>query len=242
MTTTETAGRTAARMGLFARVIGVLTSPGATFARIVADPRPLLMLLFVMGFSAIVLGGFFSTEIGKEAWLDEAIRRSESFGRQVSDAQVRGMERMLPYVAYFGIGQALIGIPVMTLVISGILFAVFNGFLGGTASFKQLFSVVVHSGAVSVLQQLFVFPLNYVRESMSSATNLAVFFPMLEENSFPARMLGTIDLFIIWWVSVLAIGLSVLYRRKTRSILIAFGVVYGVIAISIAAFFGGGGS
>ena len=74
------------------------------------------------------------------------------------------------------------------------LFVVFNVALGGTATFKQLFAVFVHSTAITVVQQLFVTPLNYVRESISSATNLAVFLPMLDEGSFLAKLLGTIDL------------------------------------------------
>jgi hypothetical protein len=44
-----------------------------------------------------------------------------------------------------------------------------------------------------------------------------------------------IDLFIIWWVIVLAIGLGVLYRRRTQPIAIALFVVYAVIAIGAAA-------
>ena len=36
--------------------------------------------------------------------------------------------------------------------------------------------------------------------SMSSATNLAVFLPFLDDNSFLARLLGSIDLFFIWWM------------------------------------------
>lgn len=229
-------------MGLFSRLVGVLTSPGTTFARVAAHPRPLGMLFIVMLVSAVCLGGFFSTEVGRQAWLDEAIRRSESFGRQVGEQQQRGMEMMALYAGYIAVAQALLGIPIVALVLSGILFAIFNGFLGGGASFKQLFTVVVHASAVGIVQQLFVLPLNYVRESMSGATNLAVFLPMLEENSFLARMLGTVDLFVFWWTIVLAIGLSVLYRRKLGPILISFFIVYGAIAVAVAAFMRGGGS
>jgi hypothetical protein len=89
---------------------------------------------------------------------------------------------------------------------------------------------------------LFVTPLNYVRETMSSATNMAVFLPMLDESSFLARLLGTIDLFLIWWVFVLAIGLGVLYRRKTGPIAVGLYAVYGIIAVLIAAFFGRAGA
>ena len=40
-----------------------------------------------------------------------------------------------------------------------------------------------------------------------------------------------IDLFLIWWVIVLAIGVSVLYRRPTRPIALGFLCVYVVIAL-----------
>ncbi len=69
---------------------------------------------------------------------------------------------------------------------------------------------------------------------MTSKTNLAVFLPTME-GTFVGRLLGTIDLFLIWQFVVLAIGLGVLYRRRTQPIAIGLFVVYGVIALTIAA-------
>ena len=110
--------------------------------------------------------------------------------------------------------------PIIGAVIAGILFAIFNAAMGGNATFKQVFTVVVHAGAISALSQLFTGPFNYFRGTMTSATNLAVLLPMLPENRSSARLLGMIDLFLIWWVFVLAIGLAVLYRRRTQPIAI----------------------
>ena len=128
----------------------------------------------------------------------------------------------------------------MTLIIGGILYAVFNAALGGNARFKQVLSVVAHAGVVPLLSALFATPLNYFRESMTSPTTLSVFLPRLEEGSFAGRFLGLIDLFLIWWVVVLAIGLAVLYRRKTQPILIGLLSVYiligGVIALVMSSF------
>jgi hypothetical protein len=107
--------------------------------------------------------------------------------------------------------------------------------MGGEASFKQLFAVVVHAGVISALAQLFTAPLNFARGSMGSATNLGVLLPMLDETSFVARLMGMIDLFLVWYVLVLAMGLAVLYRRKTQPIAISLLVVYGVIALTVAA-------
>ena len=62
-----------------------------------------------------------------------------------------------------------------------------------------------------------------------------MFLPFLDENSFPARFLGSIDLFLIWWIVSLAIGLGVLYRKRTGPIATTLLVVYVSIAIVIAA-------
>ena len=76
----------------------------------------------------------------------------------------------------------------------------------------------------------------YFKESMSGVTNLGVMLPMLDETSFLAKFLGSIDLIRVWWIIVLSIGLSVLYRRKSGPIATTFFVIYGVIAVAWAAF------
>jgi hypothetical protein len=229
-------------LSLPARVWGVLTSPRETFADVVARPRWLGMMLVAILVTAICTGGFLMTAVGQQAYLDNQIESTKRWVGEVSEAQQAGMERMLPYAAPISAVSIAIIMPIMWLVMSGILFAVFSAALGGTATFKQVFAVMVHSSAISVVQQLFVTPLNYVRESMSSATNLSVFLPMLDESSFLARFLGTIDLFLVWWVVVLSIGLGVLFKRKTGPIAAGLFVIYGIIAVIVAAFFGRGGA
>jgi len=59
--------------------------------------------------------------------------------------------------------------------------------------------------------------------------------PFLEDTSFVARFLGSIDLFYVWWMVSLSIGLGVLYRRRTTPIATSVIVVYVVIALVIAA-------
>jgi hypothetical protein len=68
-----------------------------------------------------------------------------------------------------------------------------------------------------------------------------VLLPMVDEKSFVGRLFGMADLFIIWWLIVLAIGLAVLYRRRTQPIAITLLGVYAVIALVFAAIMGGVG-
>ena len=82
---------------------------------------------------------------------------------------------------------------------------------------------------------MFALPLDYVRETLSSPTNLGVFVPFLEENTFAARLLRSIDLFQIWGIVSLAIGLGVLYKRRTAPIATTMFIVYFVIVAAVAA-------
>jgi hypothetical protein len=179
---------------------------------------------------------FSSTEIGRQALLDQQVRTMESLGIKLPEEAYQRMEEQMsrPYTPYVGAAAAIVFVPIVLLVIAGIAFGIFNAVLGGDATFKQAFAVVVHSGVISAFQQLFLYPLNYARESMSSATSLAVFLPFLDDNTFPARLLGGIDLFVIWWMVNLAIGLGVLYKRRTGPIAVGMLAVYLVIALIIA--------
>jgi hypothetical protein len=221
--------------GLLARVVGVFVSPRATYAEVAARPRWLGALALS---TVIVAGGFFiflSTEVGQQAVIDQQAQFLESFGVKLNDAQQAQMESGAQYARYTtSIGQ-LVGIPLVAAVVAAILLGIFNALLGGDATFKQVFAVVSHAGFINALQVVFSLPLFYVRETMSSPTNLGVFAPFLEENTFMARLLGSIDLFQIWATLSLAIGLGVLYKRRTAPIATTMFIVYFVIVTVIAA-------
>jgi hypothetical protein len=220
-------------MGLLSRFIGIITSPKATYEAVIAHPRWLGMLALTVVIVAIGTTLPMTTEAGKQAALEQQVHQMENFGVQVNDQMYADMSRRIDYAPYTTFVSILIIGPIFTVIVAGILFGVFT-MMGGQASFKQLFAVYVHSTAVSSLAQLFTGPLNYFRGSVSSATNLAVLLPMIDEKSFLGRLLGMTDLFLAWWLIVLAIGLGTLYRRKTQPIAISLFAVYVLIILAAA--------
>jgi len=218
-----------------ARLFGVLLSPRATYADVAARPRVLGALAVIVLLSAAAVYTFMSTEVGRQAALEMQVRQMESFGRTPSDAQYARMEQMIGYSRYFGAAGQVVSLPLMALIIAGVAYAVFNAALGGDGTFKQVYAVVVHSGVIVAVQQLFTLPLDYARETLTSPTNLTVFLPFLDEASFAARLLGSIDLFVIWWAINVSIGFAVLYRKRTGPVATTILVIYGVIGLVIAA-------
>jgi hypothetical protein len=222
-------------MGLLSRFVGVVTSPKATFQTVVAHPRWFGMIALVTIIVAACVTLPMTTEAGRQAALDTNVQQMENFGIQVTDEMYANMAkgmRFAPYQTFFSV--LIIG-PIISVILAGILYGVFAVLMGGQATFKQLFAVYVHSTAITAVGQLFTGPLNYIRGSMSSATNLSVLLPMIDEQSFVGRLLGMIDLFLIWWLVLLAIGLGVLYRRRTQPIAIGLFGVYVVIIVGLAA-------
>jgi hypothetical protein len=237
MTDTSTAAASnSASKSLLARFFGILTSPRETYQDVVAHPKWLGMLALTSIAVALLVGGYLVTRVGQDAWLTQAQNSNAAFGRQMSDQQIEGMEKIAPYVGYFAAVQMLIGLPLISAIVAGLLFAVFNAALGGEASFKQVFAVVVHAGPIGLLSQAFSMPVNYARGTLTGAANLGVLVPMLDERSFLSHFLGTIDLFLVWQLIVLAIGLSVLYKRRTQPIATTLLVLYGVIGAAIAGY------
>jgi hypothetical protein len=237
--------------GLMARFVGVVTSPRATFEAVAADPRWLTMLLLLIAIGAVCLVGFMSTEVGRQAMVDQVEKGFDStqrmmrgLGVEIPEAareQTLAQYRDAPLwrLVIMPLVSMVIFTPLIVAATAGILFGAFAMF-GGGARFKQVFAVVVHTGVIMSVQQLFVTPLNYLRESLDSATNLYVFVSgFVTEGTFVARLLGAIDLFRLWWILVLATGLAVLYRRKTAPIAWSLISVYGLFALiwaGVAAF------
>jgi hypothetical protein len=221
--------------------VGVIFSPRATYADVAARPRVAGVLLLVVVIVVTASAVFLSTAVGKEALLDQQIRAVESFGRQVSDEQYARMERLVQAGVYVTSVVQAAAIPLVSLISAGVLLAVFNGALGGNASFKQVLGVVAHSQVLVALDRLFVLPLDYAKGSISSPTTLSVFLPMLDDTSLSAHILGSIDLFWIWVIVNLSIGLGVLYKKRTApvamsllGIYIAGALVYAAVRTALA--------
>jgi hypothetical protein len=244
---------------LAARIAGVVFAPRATYAAVAARPRALGVLLFVLVVGAAGTFAFLSTEVGQNAVLDQQIETMKSFGIAVTQPTIDRLEQAADRQRYIAPAAQAVFLPLAAAIIAGLALAVFNAIMGGDASYRQVFAIVAHSGVLITVQQLFGLPLAYAREKMTGATNLAVFAPFLDDTSFAARLLGTgatnlavfapflddtsfaarllgaIDLFILWWLVSLAIGLGVLYKKRTTPIATSLISVYVVIGVVIAA-------
>ena len=222
---------------LSARAYGLIRRPRATFEAILTAPAWASVLAATTVVTFICGAGLLRTEIGRQALVDQWERTALAFGQTIDDAEYARMEDTAAS-GRFGLAYpavtALANGPALAFGLAALLFPVLNRTTGRRASYVQVLAVVCYAGVILALRQLVATPIDYVRESTASPTTLVQFFTMLDEASPTARFLGVIDLFVIWWIVVLAIGVSVLYQRPTRVLALVLTGAYVALALLAA--------
>jgi hypothetical protein len=222
-------------MGLGARVVGVLFSPREAYAAVAARPKWFGVLALVLLIMAAAQFGLLSTDVGKQLALDQQVGTLETFGQTVSDEQYAQMEQGMENARWISPIFTLVFTPLAIALSAGILHVMFGLVGGGNGSYRQVYAISAHAGVISALQLVFTTIMTVVSGRPAGA-NLAIFVPTLEETSFIVRFLQTIDLFYVWSTFSTAIGLAVLYKRRTSPIAMTLFAIYLVIALIIAYF------
>jgi hypothetical protein len=187
-----------------------------------------LVLAAVAGIGANV--ALMTTAVGRQALVDQWERTASAFGQELDDAQYARLQAVSESGAVgYAVASGLLSGPLVTFGVAFVLKAAAR-----TASLRQTMAVATHAGVILAVRQVIAAPMNYVRESTASATSLGSLFTVLDESSPAARFLGALDLFVIWWAIVLAIGVSVLLGKRARTLAGLFVGVYAALALLLA--------
>jgi hypothetical protein len=196
----------------------------------VVRPRWAGLLAVLTAASFAAFAGFVATDVGQVALVDQWERTALAFGRPVDDARYAEMQELSRYGVPYAAATAVARGPAAAVVLAGVLYGVFAA-RGRRARFAQVLAVVAHAWVILALRDVVAVPLNYIRESLASPVTLAQLFGMLDEASPLARFFALIDVFMIWWIVVLAIGLAVLYRTRARAV--AAGLLAAYVGIAV---------
>jgi hypothetical protein len=217
------------------RIRGVLRHPRATFNALADTPRSVDVLAFacVAAFAATAL--VLETETGELALLDHLERGVSAFDARLDETQHAALQQISGHGAAYALVRSLAGGPLLAGAVSAALYG-WSQIQGQTPTptYRQLLAVASHASVILALRQVIAAPLTYVRETMASPLTLNMFFTLLDEGSPLARFAAMIDLFVIWWIVVLAIGMSIHCRRPVQHLAMAFIGAYVLLAALVA--------
>ena len=142
------------------------------------------------------------------------------------------LEGVQPYIT------TPIGIVIFSFILifvkSGILFLVFSLF-GEKTVFKKVLAIVSYSFLIGVPEIILKTSLMLIKESSRVYTGLALLATNLDIKSPIFRLLARIDIFTIWHLCLISLGLAVIYKINNKK---SFAIVFGLWILWILLQFG----
>jgi hypothetical protein len=219
----------------FAPILGVLYAPRTAFHVVASTARWKGVLSFTFVMTAIASAMVLETEVGRYALLDWWEQTALTFGQQIDDRQYAALAMASEQGWLHAVASALVTGPVLTVGLSACLGVAFRNSTTPPVRYQQVLTVVAHAGVILAVRQMVTATSIYLRDTLASPLTLGALFSGLDEISPAAQILGALDLFVLWWIIVLAVGTSVLYQRPAPRLAVAFLGTYVAIAAIIAA-------
>lgn len=210
---------------IWARALGLVTSPRSVFEEL--ERRPAWFWPTTITSIVAFLGGVLLFDRVVYPMIIEKMEE-----RGLESAQMARMEAFYSS-PLFKIGSSAIGavFNFILIVVAGLaLFALCSFLLGGRATVKQSISVSAQASLLHVLRAVILLPIMWAREDVNASLGPGILFPAGEATGFAGKFLSSflagLDLFHLWVVALMAVGMSVMSHLPTRRVAIALGAGY----------------
>jgi Yip1 domain len=213
----------------FHRFVGIFIEPGETFEDLARKPDfigPLTLLILV----SVAVTETMLARIGAVRIVRTAIEQSGQ-GSAMSPEQIdAAVERGAAFAGLLAHIVSIMGVPVFLAAVAGFGLLVLNGFFGARVGFKAAFSVACYAnlpsvlgGMMAVAVMLFGDPEHFNPQS-PAPSDLGFFLDSQHTSRAVYRLASSLDIFVIWFLILLAIGLSRVSggRAKARSIFVVY--------------------
>ena len=226
------------QMGLFSRIIGIFFSPGKTFQDIQIKSNWLVPAIILVVFS---LGFVFLTKpiILKDAKTQALaqIEKQNLTPEQTEQALARA-EKITSIMIFVG---PAVGSFVVFFILAAIWLFISNTILGGNATYSQMLGVTIYKDFIGVLAMLVKLPIILAQQTMNVHFSLATFMSDSAQTTFLYKMLSKVEVFNIWIIAVLCIGIGVMSKtgaKKSWPWVVLIFVIWYVATAGLGSMFG----
>jgi len=203
-----------ANLSVGQQIVKIFTDPITFFQHLRDNPTWLLPLIL------IILMSIAFASITKDQMLEyrkQMILDSEKIPEEFKDQSIEQIENMTPTAYYVQtVLGSVIGIAIVYVIGAGLFLLVGNFFLGGKATFKQMFALFTWANMVSIVEMLVKMILILQKNSMEVYTSLALLMDPAKSKTFLFQLLNAVDIFAIWKVILWAIGFGIIYRFSAK--------------------------
>lgn len=217
------------------RLAGIFWEPRPVFQDLAARPRfwvPLIVLT-VLG---LVYIGSFSRVVGFESVIRRQIEANPRTAQLPPEQRERAIQMGLRFAVPMAYTGAALGFTVASLAIAGILLGCVNLIGGAKVGYSQAFSITCYSFLPSGLTTILAMVVMFLKDPADFdlqhplPLNLGAFLDKSAVGGFVYSLAGSLDLFSIWIMLLLALGFSTAARKMS------FGKALGLVLLPWAVY------
>lgn len=210
-------------MNVIERIMKVFYSPREVFTYLSDRPDWLVPLIILVAVSLLAVSLTYSPIIKPEQM--KRFEDSSRFTEEQMEEMKKGFEGNRGLIV--ALVSTVVVAPITFLVVSGILYGIFS-LMGGEGKFKKVLSVYSYSSLIAALSVVIKTPLQLAKGSVHVYTSAVLVVPGLSPQSTLFRILNSFDIFALWQVWAVTLGLAVIYKFNTKRSAIAVLSVWAV--------------
>lgn len=215
-------------MGGVSKVFNIFFEPKRLFESLKIKPTWLVPFIIV---ALLGIGFFYYTYPFIMNQQVEKIKTNEKIPDEQKQLIIEKMTEK-DHPPLWQLGIAPVGSLVVLVIVAAILFFVFNILLGGDSTFRRVFSVYCYSSLIALPSMIIKFPLIMMKKDVGVQTSLALLLSADSKDTFLYSVLSSFDIFTIWQVILVSLGMGILYKFSTKK---AFTTVFVLWLIWIVA-------
>jgi hypothetical protein len=227
-------------MSWFGNIVNVYFAPSMTFEAIKDSTwKQGLVPLLVLVLLGLASMGFLQ-DLMKDIQYDETMKRIEESSRipeEQKGAVIAQMQERFdnPSMVSKVVGWATVAIsnPIRVLFMTVIVLLIGNTIFGGDVRYGRLLVMTSYVYMLSILEMAVKTPLMLSKWSVDVYTGLGL-LGIGEQGGFLHSFLAGFDIFALWRIILIAIGMGILYEKETKTFLWAL-LGYWILQISIIA-------
>jgi hypothetical protein len=236
-----------AGMGELARLTGVFFEPGKTFADVAQRPSWFVPMLLT-----VLFGLIFCAVVGQRIGWDNVVQQQMEMrmAKMTPEQRAQAMQsvemsrKITPILAYAG---AVVGPAIGYLIAALVLLGIAAGILSAPVKFKQIFAIMCYSGMVGVVTVALTVVVIFLKKNPADfdiqhplAFNAGALMDPNGPNKFLFSVASSLDVFSLWRILLVAVGLKAAAGKKLSfgGALFAVLLPWGVLVLIGATFAG----
>jgi hypothetical protein len=226
-------------MGGLSKVVNIFFEPRKVFQSLKIKPTWLVPVIIV----AVLGMGFFYYTF--PYIMNEQVQNIRDNDRIPEEHKERIIERIreAEHPPLWQMAIAPAGTLISLIIVAAVLFFVFNVLMGGDSGFRRVFSVYCYSSLIAIPAIIVKFPLVMMKGNINVQTSLGLLLSPDAKGSFLYSVLSSFDVFTLWQVILVSMGLGVMYKFSTKKSFTTVAILWVIWIFAksgLSGVFGGG--